>query len=545
MKTASSITTRAVKPVSFSRRAVMGSLAAGALVASVPAGAHAVTTGNGRAQERRARARQVRLEAVRLEELFPLPDQPSNDDETRYLTRIGNYSKGLPHDQRGEVDPAAYDSLLHALATGDPHDFEQIQLGDGRPLINPQAGLAFELQGPDSHAVAMAPAPGFASARQAAEIAENYWMALARDVPFSEYGADRTAYRAAADLSRMQDFGGNGPSGRVSTATLFRGVASGDAIGPYVSQFLWQRTPFGAEEVDRRMRTALPGLDYMTSYPEWLSLQNGCDTAEDLLLDPVTRYIRNGRDLGSWVRHDVIFQAYFNAMLVLLEQGVASFSGNPYAQSRTQRGFGTFGEPHVASALCAVTTRALKAVWFQKWFVHRRLRPEAFGGRIHNHVTRAAAYPLHADILNSPVLSETFSRTGTYLLPMAYPEGAPQHPSYGAGHATVAGACVTILKAFFDEAGILDNAVEATPDGLALSPYAGAALTVGGELNKLASNIAFGRNFAGVHWRSDAVESMRLGEEVALRYLAEEKLCFNERFDGFSLTRFDGTRVKI
>src|SRR6187455_1010266 len=79
MKTASSITTRAVKPVSFSRRAVMGSLAAGALVASVPAGAHAVTTGNGRAQERRARARQVRLEAVRLEELFPLPDRPSND----------------------------------------------------------------------------------------------------------------------------------------------------------------------------------------------------------------------------------------------------------------------------------------------------------------------------------------------------------------------------------------------------------------------------------------------------------------------------------
>ena len=37
-----------------------------------------------------------------------------------------------------------------------------------------------------------------------------------------------------------------------------------------------------------------------------------------------------------------------------------------------------------------------------------------------------------------------------YLLSMAFPEGSPMHPCYGAGHATVAGACVTVLKAFFD-----------------------------------------------------------------------------------------------
>jgi hypothetical protein len=121
----------------------------------------------------------------------------------------------------------------------------------------------------------------------------------------------------------------------------------------------------------------------------------------------------------------------------------------------------------------------------------------------------------------------------------------PQHPSYGAGHATVAGACVTILKAFFEEAAVINDPVEATPDGFALVPYRGPVLTVGGELNKLASNVAFGRNFAGVHWRSDAVESLRLGETVALRYLAEESLCFNESFEGFSLTRFDGTRITV
>jgi hypothetical protein len=29
-------------------------------------------------------------------------------------------------------------------------------------------------------------------------------------------------------------------------------------------------------------------------------------------------------------------------------------------------------------------------------------------------------------------------------------------------------------------------------------------LTVGGELDKLAGNVSYGRNFAGIHWRSDA-----------------------------------------
>jgi hypothetical protein len=40
--------------------------------------------------------------------------------------------------------------------------------------------------------------------------------------------------------------------------------------------------------------------------------------------------------------------------------------------------------------------------------------------------------------------------------------------------------------------------------------------TVGGELNKLAANVALGRDTAGVHWRSDGVEGLNLGEGVAV-----------------------------
>jgi hypothetical protein len=167
-------------------------------------------------------------------------------------------------------------------------------------------------------------------------------------------------------------------------------------------------------------------------------------------------------------------------------------------------------------------------------------------GSIHNHVSKAANYPIHPDILNSRALTEVSSKFGTYLLPMAFPEGSPVHPAYGSGHATVAGACVTILKAWFDESWILPNPVNVSADGLSLIPYTGTEqLTVGGELNKLAANIGIGRNAAGVHWRSDFWEAAKLGEASALSILTDMRSCFNERFDGFNLTKFDGTKVTV
>jgi hypothetical protein len=149
-----------------------------------------------------------------------------------------------------------------------------------------------------------------------------------------------------------------------------------------------------------------------------------------------------------------------------------------------------------------------------------------------------------AELLDSPVLEEVFSRFGSYLLPVAFPEGSPTHPAYGAGHATVAGACTTILKAFFDESHVIEDPVVPNADGTALVPYEGPPLTVGNELNKVAANVGIGRNGAGVHWRSDYAESLRLGERVAICILEEQKNCHNQRFS-YSLTRFDGTTIRI
>jgi hypothetical protein len=141
----------------------------------------------------------------------------------------------------------------------------------------------------------------------------------------------------------------------------------------------------------------------------------------------------------------------FNACLLLLGWKAPFDDGNPYQASATQMGFGTFGPPHIQALVCEVATRALKAVWFQKWLVHRRLRPEVFAGRIHFHMKGAANYPIHPDALNSQALQAVHAVYNSFFLPMAFPEGSPTHPAYGAGHATVAGACTTILKAWFKE----------------------------------------------------------------------------------------------
>ncbi|HRC85225.1 MAG TPA: vanadium-dependent haloperoxidase, partial [Thermoanaerobaculia bacterium] len=212
---------------------------------------------------------------------------------------------------------------------------------------------------------------------------------------------------------------------------------------------------------------------------------------------------------------------------------------------RTQAPFTTFGAPYLLYLLALVTQVSLAACWYQKWLVHRRLRPEELAGRVEAGRKGLARYPLAPGLLQSTALERLVAKNGTGLLPQAYPEGCPTHPAYPAGHAVIAGACVTVLKAFFVEAAIVPEPVVPSPDGRSLLPWKGPSLTVGGELDKLASNIGMGRNFAGLHWRTDLQAGLALGEDVALQVLAELKLTGNELFSGWSLRRFDGEPVKI
>lgn len=491
---------------------------------------------------------QNRVNAAHREALVPVPRQITNGDERNFPNYIGNFSKGLVHNNIGEVSSSSYQSFLTALNSGNPSLFEQIQMGGNTPLVDPQAGLAFDLEGCDSHQLAIGTPPSVASRDIADAAVENYWMTLCRDVNFTQYGNEPLTQAAIAELNSLPQFHGPKP---VTPQNLFRGFTAGDVLGPYASQFILKPFLFGALPVTQLMTTYVPGVDYMTDQASWLAVQNGQGPFGQNQNDPSLQYMRNGRGLSAYVHVDVLFEAYFNACLVLIDAGAPLDPNNPYAGSRTQTGFGTFGAPHLKALVAEVSQRALKAVWYQKWFVHRHLRPEAFGGLVHMTKTGQASYPLHSDVMNSQAVSRVFAQHGTYFMPHAFPEGCPQHPSYGQGHATVAGACATIVKAWFNDLTQLTSIpgfeiVQASEDGLSLVPYQGSdagQLTVGGEMNKIAANIGMGRAHAAVHWRYDYADSLPLGEAVAISMLSDMAQCWNEPFAGFSFTKFDGTRI--
>jgi hypothetical protein len=486
----------------------------------------------GELKARRRAAYELRVRRARSWLIAPMAIPGDNGDESRYPEKFGSFSKGLPHDALGHVDPSAYATFVHACRSGRVSDFDAIPLGSGQPLRNPQGGLAFTVSGADSHQIVVPPPPPFASVELAREMAELYWMALARDVPFSEYGTSPIIRQAAAELSAAPE-------------TIFRAPYAGAAVGPYVSQFLLQPFLFGAQPIEQRIRTFASDVDHLTSFADWLDRQNGAPFG-GRQYDPTPRYIRNGRDLAAWVDFDPPSQAGLNALLILLAMGCPLDPANPYLSRITnQDAFTTFGPVDLFDMVEKAPAPAHRAVWFQKWRLHRYLRPEEYGGRVHNQLTGSSSYPLPDELLNLDAVQQVFSATGSYLLPQAYPDGCPLHPAYPSGHSTGVGSTVTMLKALFDENFVVPNPVEASSDGLSLVPYSGPPLTVGGELNKLAFNIGMGRVFAGIHWRSDVFWGNWLGEEVSLGLLADEAGCYREPFFGYSLRRFDGSEVTI
>lgn len=495
---------------------------------------------------RRMRAFQIRVNAAKFWKSRPLAQHPCNGDERRYANKIGSYSKGLPHNRLGEVKKHAYRELIRALTSGKPREFENITLGGSAKLTDPQAAYAYEMVGRDSHQLSIPAPPAFASAEVAAELVELYWLALTRDVPFAEYDTDPTIAAAASELSSLTDYHGAKLNGRVTPFTIFRDVYEERIPGPRVSQFLWKPVPFVSTQMEQQYITNVAGDDHLTSYAEWLAVQNGELPRANNEQDPVPRFIRNSRDLANWVHFDRSIDAGDFACRILLQYGEDALDpSNPYVESDTQVGFPTFGPPHALDFVMRAARPALEAAWFQKWLVHRRLRPEAYGGRIQNQMTGAANYPIHPQILDSQALARTYERFGSYLLPQAYAEGSPTHPAYPAGHSTYIGAMVTMLKAFFNESFVIPDPVVASGDGLQLVPYEGPPLTVGGELNKLASNVGNARLAAGVHFRTSNFNALQLGEKIAIGILRDYRKTYNENFNGFTFTKFNGVTVTV
>jgi hypothetical protein len=414
-----------------------------------------------------------------------------------------------------------------------------------RTLVNPQAAFAYEVTGADSHATVLAPPPAIASAQAAAEIGEIYWLSLCRDVPFRDYETSADIAAACADLNRFSQTVGPKANGKVTPATVFRGETAGDLIGPYLSQFLWQDVPYGPSKLIQRYDVPLAGMDFVTHYDEWLALQQGANPTGSLIPSGTLRYVSDHRALTHYVHYDVAFQAFFNAALIMLGYGRNALGTNdPYRGSTTQSGFITFGPVHVLDLVTKAGRVGLEGAWFHKWLVHRRLRPEVMGGRVELQRSGIKNYGISQEIIASDAVARLVAASGNALLPQAYPEGSPLHPSYPAGHAALAGACATVLKAYFNEEFVIPHPVQASADGLTLDAWHGADLTLSHEIDKLANNIGVGRCSAGIHYRFDN-RGLTVGEQQAIGMLRDYSTTYNEEFDGFTFTTFSGQRVRI
>lgn len=513
---------------------------------------------------------------------------------------LGSFHKTLKHDKFGEVDPLHFEKFVQACEGNAAfRDVPFFKDGTAR-FTNPQAGLAHDRLTGHPATYSMPPAPTVLSTTTAAEMTELYWMAILRDLSFDQFSTDPNVAVAAKEVSDLfkrasEDRGDPGhlmagvdapgsadSLSKITPQNLFRMGLPGEEYGPLVSQFFVRDCFFGTQTINQRQLPYKSYMNFLTDFQSWLDAQNTGKDAHgqaypqsnehsEANYERKTRYIGTMRDLARFVNKDALHQAYFNATLLLLSGGAKWNYGNPYGDmprgdfGNREAGFGTLGGPHILALVSEVATRALKIVWNQKWQVHLRLRPEAYGGLVHVQTLGVGSkkekrpYGLPAWISKTEAAERIKDDCRSLLLPMAFTAGSPTHPAYGAGHATVAGACVTILKAFFQTFDRIDGKVMPKPLselGERSNPYGSGGeftayqtgkaanedeirtplpaaiasqLTIEGELNKLASNVALGRSMGGVHWRTDNTRSLVLGEAIASHILADITVDLNEK----------------
>ncbi|MGH2582214.1 MAG: vanadium-dependent haloperoxidase [Anaerolineales bacterium] len=440
------------------------------------------------------------------------------------------FSKGLKHRSDGYPEPELYAAFCKAIQARDANALGQMKLSTR--WVDPLAGTKLcsaEVLG--SHA-----GQWFGTNLMYGDVAEVYWASLCRDIPFSAYGNHSLINRADAELKRIDS--------RRFSRPPFSIDLPGTGEGGYLSQFLIKPVPLNGAALFQRILCPTPSNDFLSEPEQWMRCQNADRLHTITTHLPAPRYIFNGRALAEFVRHDFSFQAFLWAGLILESWGRRALNkGLPERHTHNSAAFANNGWPQVFALLAQASQRALEDAWFWKWRVFRRLRPEEIAGR---DGLMSLEFPDEGvgkiSLLEGAAASK--KKFGTALLTQSYPDGTPLHPSFPSGHAQIAGACVTVLKAFTNPDFLIPAPLLPSDDGLDIVSYDG-DLLLEGELNKLAWNMSFGRTFAGIHYRSDHEGGLILGEDIALKLLAEAgRKVVGER-STLWFRRFDGNWTSV
>lgn len=444
----------------------------------------------------------------------------------------GSFHKTLPHNNTtGDlIEPEYYLGYVCALLNNQQELLENVKLhpNSTMKLVNPLAALSTPID-KDYCKFNVDNCPEIYENCGVAEMLEIYSMAYLRDINFSDYPTNNLIERHIKLLNNSNIISNLLFRNKINFTpnTLFRSSSFGCEYGPYISQFLYKKInigPFSYEQKFKLPPTRSTKSEWGVDSLETIDIQNGnLSNLAPFTLDQTLKYIRNGKDLGEVVHNDQAYQLFYHTASILLNIGAKPNPG--LATFKNQTGFATsFGGPAIYNNLGTVTELALCHCWYWKWLVYRKIRPDAFSLLIHNTKNKIKKYNLPELLLNNEILEDIKTLYGNYTLPMSYREGSPVHPSYPSGHATIAGACITLLKVYFDgnqKLNILTNIVVPDNSGDNLISYSGNDIndiTIDSELNKLAANVAYGRNWAGVHYRSDAEAGMKLGEDIVISW---------------------------
>ena len=496
--------------------------------------------------------------------------------ESQFPSFNGNFHKSLAHNtMTGSLsDQDQYYELYDDIANNRQVRLANIPLAPGSTiqLVDPLLSIASCLMGGDQAAFKLKPAFLLSSGEAAAEMIELYCQVLCRDVAFSEYKSNATITQCLAFLndSTVQSYLPEPPAGGfpLTAKNIFRSSFPGSNIGPYTSQLLLLNTLLGAIIVEQKplsYPTATEAIadsvaiEWCLNQSQAILSQNGNLTtlpAAPTQAQSTALYVYAGRNLAETVHLDASIEYYYFAANTLQALGVPWNPTLPSAPN--QSAFATCGSGNaVQHALAEVCSLGLKHAWFWKWTQYRRLRPEVFGLWVdnvqNNRVANAANYNIAPFLFTNGVLPAIKTHNASfgaqynssYTLSGTYREGSPAHPSYPSGHSVVAGACCTILKLFFNAetlwsaipglqstsinrkivpASVTGPVVEANDDGTDLQNYTGSdasQMSVWGEINKVGTNICMGRDWAGIHYRSDGIEGMKLGEQIAESYFGD------------------------
>ena len=483
------------------------------------------------------------------------------------------FSKCLNHHpETGFPKKKDVDILIRAIQTGNKKLIEKVplHLESKRKLVNFIGGLSRNTMGYNPNNFFVNKFYYSDSTKNIFEMMEVYAQCLTRDNTFSqiEDGSDKIK-NIISSLNNYSCITSPTVEGKITSKTLFRGNWIDELYGPYVSQFLYLPFKYGNLLIDQKYFIE-QDIQNSTNIAKWFDCQNGIETSLNLPLDKdkdKLQYVNSPRILGSLVHNDPLYQVYYNACLIAFQNGIKPTGFDSDVIDSWTSG----GGPDVLASVAHVALGALRVAWYHKWNLGLKIRPEVLAQRIELSYSKSEEFvnsvpglskikelsEIGKDILE--MIREYNSESGekNVLLPNMYNECSPTHPSWPAGHAVVAGACCTVIKAM---CVTHDKNLNKLPwpeqakhsvDGDTLVDYEGdtSKMTIVGEINKLASNISLGRDIAGVHYRCDGVAGNLLGEQYAISYLKDKMREYyevrNGMFDGFILEKFNGSIIKI